>query len=159
MIPPLFSATMPRRHTGKRYRRGKHFSPPTLSIELPEGHYFGVITKYHGGHLKQMDVTAWDSDAEKLIQTKCVLRGAIRHRKCQQQIRIGAYCQIADGRVEMILTEEQCKEIPRDQYSTLQRVCVEFQEEDTVEFEALDKHESDMFELSSESESESEDDI
>lgn len=116
---------MTRRHSGKRTHRRKHFAPPKVPNEdqLQTYHSYGVITKYHGGHDRSMDVTIYNTDTARFEEVKCRLKGSLRHSKCRQQISVGSYCLVSYGEeVAIIFTTGQTMSIPEHIYNNLTKV-------------------------------------
>jgi len=90
--------------SGKRTRRGKHFSEPIPPSNIKENQCFGVVTKYHGGHMRNMDLTVCHEGVIKEI--KATLRGALRHFKCRQQISVGRFCLVEDANVVVLVIKD-----------------------------------------------------
>lgn len=117
---------MTRRHTGKRIHRKKRFAPPKVpDAEQLESHQsYGVITKYHGGHDRAMDVTIYNTETKRLDEIRCRLKGSLRHAKCKQKIALGSYCLVSYGdEVAIIFTTGQIMSIPETIHEALSKVC------------------------------------
>ena len=145
---------------GKRCHRRKHFAPPKLpkEDEMKSHQYYGVITKFHGGANRNMDVTLFDASEGKLEKIRTTLKGSIRSRKCKQRVVVGSFCIVEYGQVIIILNSSQHESIPSSIYSKLSRASglgdesandVVFGEEDDYMMESI---------MPNFSESESEDD-
>ena len=144
---------------GKRCHRRKHFAPPKLpkEDEMKSHQYYGVITKFHGGANRNMDVTLFDASEGKIEKIRTTLKGSIRSRKCKQRVVVGAFCIVEYGQVIIILNSSQHESIPSSIYSKLSRASGLGDESanDVVFGEEDDYMEATMPEFS---ESESEDD-
>ena len=112
---------------GKRFHRRKHFAPPSVMKEedLKSHHYYGVISKYHGGALRNMDVTIFNAAEGKMEDIKATLKGSLRSLKCRQRITVGAYCLVEYGQVIMILKDDQVESIPESTYRKLSKLSSE----------------------------------
>lgn len=112
-------------NSGKlRKRRGK-FAPPKVpkSEELKPYQCYGVITKFHGGTHRNMDVTVYDAASNLLHNIKCKLKGSLRHFKCKQRVQPGSYCVTDYDDVIIIFTDNQHASIPSTIFTKLSNVC------------------------------------
>lgn len=143
---------------GKRRHRRKNFAPPQLpkQDEMQSHHYYGVITKFHGGAHRNMDVTVFDASEGKVEHIKSTLKGSIRSRKCKQRVVAGLFCIVEYDQVIIILNNDQKESIPSSIYQKLNKAAglIENSNEDVVFGD-----EDDFMPAFSESESESEDDV
>ena len=108
---------------GKRHHRRKNFAPPKLpkEEEMKSHHYFGVITKFHGGAHRNMDVTLFDASEGKIENIKSTLKGSIRNRKCKQRVVPGSFCLVEYDQVIIILNNDQKESIPSSIYQKLNK--------------------------------------
>lgn len=151
------------RNGGRRGRRTKHFGKPRMPDALDNDQFFGVITKYLGGHTKRMNITIHQKGG--LREMVCSLKGSLRPRKCKQRAVKGSYCIVEDtgakeGVVVMIMDGNDVSQIPSDIYDDLQRVG-EADADDDVGFRASNQDDDPwaMPGFSDESEAESDDGI
>jgi hypothetical protein len=109
-------------NSGKKIHRRKNFAPPQLPKAYTADHHFGVVTRYHGGAERHMDVTLYN-ELEKRQETRYVsLKGSIRSMKCKQRITLGAYCLVLHDQVILILTDNQKSQIPDSVYNHLSKI-------------------------------------
>lgn len=111
------------RNSGKLFKRNAHFKPPALprSDQLSEHQKYGVITKYHGGWHRNMNVTIYDG-THGLVPILCRLKGSLRHFKCGQKCQPGLYCMVTDDVVTIIFRDAQLLSIPSDIFTKLSLV-------------------------------------
>lgn len=109
------------RHTGKRNHRSARFKPPQIpkADELQPHQNYGIITKYHGGANRYMDVTVFNAVTSTLDNSRCRLKGSLKHFKCRQRVIVGAYCVVDYDEVVIIFTPDQHFSIPESTYSKL----------------------------------------
>jgi hypothetical protein len=118
------------RNSGKQ-RKGKFAPPKVPKPELKAHQCYGVITKYHGGAQRNMDVTIYNAETNSLMDVKCKLKGSLRHSKCKQRIQIGSYVVTDYEDVIIIFTPNQYPAgIPETIYSKLYTVCSGPEEEE-----------------------------
>jgi hypothetical protein len=120
---------------GKRHHRRKHFAPPPLpkQDEMKSYHSYGVITRFHGGSHRNMEVTVYDASEGKVENIKSTLKGSIRSRKCKQRVVVGSFCIVAYDQVIIILNNDQKESIPSSIYQKLNKVAdMENNNEDVV---------------------------
>lgn len=112
------------RNSGKRiHRKGKFAPPPVPKSEALKPHQcYGVITKYHGGTQRNMDVTIYDAETNSLKNIWCKLKGSLRHLKCKQRILLGSYVVTDYEDVIIIFTPSQLVSIPEPIFNKLSTV-------------------------------------
>lgn len=113
------------RNSGKRVHRVKKFKPPQVpdSSKLQAHQNYGVITKYHGGADRNMDVSVFNAVSGQIENVRCRLKGSLRHSRCRQRITVGSYCVTDYEDVIIILKESQYSTIPPSTFSKLKRIC------------------------------------
>lgn len=109
------------RNSGRSYHRTKKFKPPVVK-ELTPNQNYGVITKFHGGAQRYMDVTVFNAVNSELESIRCRLKGGLRHSKCKQKVIIGSYCCVDGNEVIIIYTINQHSSIPETTFAKLGKV-------------------------------------
>jgi hypothetical protein len=131
--------------SGKRYRRKKRNATPSAPNELSDDQVYGIITKYLGGHTKNMLVTTCNDDGS-LAEITCSLKGSLRPRGCKQRAVKGSFVVVEDigaskGVVVIILNSGDNGSIPGTVYDTLNRVgSGDADDEDAVGFTLNDTY-------------------
>ena len=106
--------------TKKRQRKPRFAPPPVPKTEDLKAHQcYGVITGYHGGIRRDMDVTIYDAVTNDLKNVRCKLKGSLRHSKCKQQIIIGSLVVTDYEDVIIIFTSSQHSAVPDNIYRKL----------------------------------------
>jgi len=143
------------RNSGKRTHHKCKFAPPAVpkSESLESHQFYGVITQYHGGCQRNMDVTIYDSVSGTLKNVKCRLKGSLRHFKCRQRVQIGSFVVTDYEDVIIIFTSNQHASIPEDTFCKLNKISREYDAKSEA------KPDTDFYDVSdSASESEIDDD-
>ena len=105
----------------KKCKRKPRFAPPKVprTDDLKAHQCYGIVTAYHGGIHRNMDVTIYDSISNDLKDTKCKLKGSIRHVKCKQYISIGSLVVTDYEDVIIVFNSTQHGSIPDNIYRKL----------------------------------------
>jgi hypothetical protein len=107
----------------KKRQRKPRFAPPKVpkTEDLKAHQCYGIITGYHGGARREMDVTIYDSIMNELKDVKCKLKGSLRHAKCRQQVIIGSLVVTDYEDVIIIFTSSQYGAVPDNIYRKLMK--------------------------------------
>lgn len=98
--------------SGKRFHRRKHFKPPEQVAASKDCQSYAIITKFHGGHTRSCDVTAYDQHDDKLVNLRAKLKGALKPKSTKSKIELHAFVLLEYGEISLIYHPDNINLIP-----------------------------------------------